>query len=96
MLKLTLKQKILKQRGIVGFQPQTRAPITIQESTSTIDKTPLMQLLEYRFNDTIENLLSTDNHHELEKKLGVDYTTISRWRKLIRQSTQPQISLPGT
>jgi len=83
---LTIRQRILKQRGIVGFQPQTRKPLTASESPSVIDKTPLMKYLEIKYNDTIENLLSTCSNYELEKKLGVDYSTISKWRKLIRKA----------
>jgi hypothetical protein len=86
MPKLTIRQKILKQRGIAGFQPQTRQLIEFGEQESTIPKTHLMRYLELKHNKSIEELLDSGSNYELEKKLGVDFSTISKWRKMIREA----------
>ena len=88
----TIRQKILKQRGIV-FAPQTKAILTHDESDVKFSKSPLMRYLELKYSQSIEDILSSGSNYELESRLGVDFTTISKWRKLIRLSKQSQIGL---
>lgn len=90
---LTIKQKILKQRGIAGFKPYTRTPLTHDEYETDFHKTPLMKYLEVKHRCSIEELLSSGTNYELEKQLGVDFTTISKWRKLIKLARQSQLSV---
>jgi len=42
-----------------------------------------MRYVELKFNDKLENIIFSDSIYKLEKKLGVDSTTISKWRKII-------------
>jgi len=53
-----------------------------------------MRYLELKYSQSIEDILASGSNYELEKQLGVDFTTISKWRKIIRQSKQSQIELP--
>ncbi len=78
----------MAEKSITGFKEQTRKPIKstdIPESSSP--KTTLMLLLEQKFHSPIQKLISPDkgNIYDLESKLGIDATTISKWRKLIRK-----------
>jgi hypothetical protein len=52
-----------------------------------------MRYLELKYSQSIEDILSSGSNYELESRLGVDFTTISKWRKLIRLSKQSQIGL---
>lgn len=90
---LTIRQKILKQRGIVGFQPQTRQPVAFGEQESAVPKTTLMRYLELKHNKSIEELLASGSNYELEKKLGVDFSTISKWRKMIREANNGRTNI---
>lgn len=80
-----LRKNIKQQRGI-EFSKHTRKPTHISELPTPYKKTRLMQLTEYRFNERLENLIFTGTIYEVEKKLGVDASTISKWRKLIDEA----------
>lgn len=47
------------------------------------NKTPLMLLVEARFHHPIEELLTEGllNDRALAKQLGINFTTLSKWRK---------------
>ena len=80
-----LRKNIKKQRGI-EFAKHTRKPTHISELPVPYRKTRLMQLIEYRFNERLENLIFTGTIYEVERKLGVDASTISKWRKIIDEA----------
>ena len=78
-----LRRKILKQRG-VELQKFTATPISIDELPAPFHKTPMMRLLEVKHKDKIQNLISGGTLAEVAKKLKIDPTTASKWRKIIR------------
>lgn len=77
-----LRQRILKERS-VEFKKVSRKPVTLDETPVPFTKTRLMQLLELKYHKKIEALIFTGTIYEVEKRLGVDATTISKWRKEI-------------
>uniref|UniRef100_A0A6M3JLD5 Uncharacterized protein n=1 Tax=viral metagenome TaxID=1070528 RepID=A0A6M3JLD5_9ZZZZ len=79
----SIRKQILKQRKI-EFKKLSRKPISILDSPVPFKKTNLMRLTEMKFDRKIEQLIRSGTIYELEKKLGVDASTISKWRKLIR------------
>ena len=81
----TLRNRILKQRG-VELKKLTRKPTPISESPTPYCKTRLMQLIELRFGMRLDKLIFTGTIYEAEKKLGVDASTISKWRKLVTEA----------
>lgn len=82
-----LKKRILKQRG-VELAKLTRKPITHDDLPSLYHKTQLMKYIELKFSDRLENIIFGGTIYELEKKLGVDATTISKWRKVISEAKE--------
>ena len=82
-----IRQKILQQRNIAGFKKGSRKIQTVDELTTVYNKTPLMKLVELKFSTPLHELIMEGNIYELEKKLSIDSTTISKWRKIIREAT---------
>jgi hypothetical protein len=80
-----IRKKLLKQRG-VELKRLSRKPVPVSDLPVPFKKSDLMRLTELRFKDKIENLIKTGTIYELEKRLGVDASTISKWRKLIAES----------
>ena len=80
-----IRRRLLKQRGVV-FKKLSRKPQHISDVPVPFKKSNLMKLLELRHNDKIENLIRTGTIYEVEKRLGVDATTISKWRALILEA----------
>jgi len=84
-----IRKKILQQRG-VELQKHTRKPITYDDLPSLYPKTRLMKYIELKFNAKLEDIIFTGTIYELEKKLGIDSTTISKWRKIISEAKEQQ------
>jgi transposase len=80
-----IRKRIQKQRG-VELKKHTRKPTHISDLPTPYKKTRLMQLIEYRFNIKLEKLIFTGTIYEVEKKIGVDASTISKWRKIIDEA----------
>ena len=80
-----IRRRILKQRG-VALKKHTRKPIHVAELPSPYKKTRLMQLVEHQQGQRLENLIFTGTIYDVEKKLGVDASTVSKWRKIIEQA----------
>jgi len=82
-----IKDRILKRRGIRPTRAATNKQRKLQPEIRAIlpesKKTPLMKLLEIKYHDRIENILSSGSLKYIEKKYGVDFTTASKWRKLL-------------
>ena len=77
-----IRKRLLKQRG-VEFKRLSRKPIPLAELPSSYPKSNLMRLIEMKFKAKLEDLIFIGTIYEVEKRLGVDATTISKWRKLI-------------
>lgn len=84
-----LKKQILKQRG-VELQKHTRKPITYDDLPTPYPKTQLMKYIELKHNTKLEDIIFTDTIYALEKKLGIDSTTISKWRKLVSEAREAE------
>lgn len=77
-----IRRRILKQRG-VELKKLSRKPVSVDQLPAPYNKTRLMQLIELRFGKRLEDLIFKCTIYEAEKKLGVDASTISKWKKLI-------------
>jgi len=84
-----IRKKILKQRS-VEFKRLSRKPVPLEELPSAFPKSTLMRLTEMKFRDKLENLIMEGTIYEVEKKIGVDATTISKWRKVIQESQRKE------
>jgi hypothetical protein len=92
----SIKKRILKRRGVV-LAPQTRAPLQYHESVTNFVKSDMMKFLELKFNCPILDLVDTpDTIYQCAKKLNVDPTTISKWRKRIREANSKSLSVDKT
>ena len=77
-----IRRQILKQRG-VELKKHTRKPVSVDQLPAPYKKTRLMQLIELRHGQRLENIIYTGTIYEVERKIGVDASTVSKWRKLI-------------
>ncbi|KKM92850.1 hypothetical protein LCGC14_1214220 [marine sediment metagenome] len=77
-----IRKRLLKQRG-VELKRLSRKPIPLEESPTPYRKTNLMRLVEYRFKAKLDDLIFKGTIYEVERAVGVDATTVSKWRKLI-------------
>ena len=82
-----IRKRILRQRG-VELEKHTRKPVTFDDLPSIYHKTRLMKYIELKFGDRLENIIFTDTIYALEKKLGIDATTISKWRRVISDAKE--------
>jgi len=89
----SIRRKILKSRGITT-EKHTGKPLTYDDLPSIYPKTQLMKYVELKFGDKLENLIFTDTIYALEKKLRVDATTISKWRKIISEAKEKEFWQP--
>lgn len=80
-----LKKSIMEQRGIAQFEPKTKKPLKPSQLPTLFNKTLAMQLLELKFNKPITDIVYDGNIYQVEAKYGVDATTVSKWRKLMRR-----------
>ena len=84
-----IRKRILKQRG-VEFKRLSRKPVQIADLPAPYPKTTLMKLIELRFKDKLDNLIFTGTIYEVERRLGIDATTISKWRRLIEKAKEKE------
>jgi hypothetical protein len=77
-----IRNRLLKERG-VQLAKLTRKPKTIDDIPAPYPKTRAMKYLELKYNKHIEDLIFKGTIYEVEKRLGMDATTVSKWRKLI-------------
>ena len=80
-----IRKRILKQRGI-EFKRLSRKPVSVEELPAPYEKSILMKLIELRFKTHLEDLIFEGTIYEVEHRLGVDASTISKWRKLITEA----------
>lgn len=77
-----IRRQILRQRG-VELKKHTRKPVSVDQLPTPYKKTRLMQLIELRHGQRLEDLIFIGTIYDAEKKLGVDASTVSKWRTLI-------------
>lgn len=77
-----IRKRILKQRG-VELKRLTRKPTHVSELPSPYHKTRLMQLVEHQQGQRLENIIYKGTIYTVGKLLSVNYSTISKWRKII-------------
>lgn len=87
MTKKSLRTMILEKRGI-GLAPRTRRPISIDEIKWPYHKTTLMELLEIKHKLPIHKLLLDGSIYAVGKKLGIDPSTVSKWRTQIEKQLE--------
>ena len=80
-----IRKQVMKQRG-KEFKRLTRQPVSIDETPAPYHKSNLMRLIEVKHKNTLDNLIYKGTIYEVEKRLGVDATTISKWRRIITKA----------
>lgn len=75
----TLRNRILKERGVAPAEGGRlrKIPRTNLERL----KTDKMKVVEQRLGKTIEEIITSGSCREVAKKYGLDFSTVSRWRK---------------
>ena len=81
-----IRRKILRQRGVT-LEKHTRKPITYDDLPSPYHKTRAMKYIELKFGGRLEDIIFKGTIYEMEKKLGIDATTISKWRTIVSEAT---------
>lgn len=89
MAKISPRDRILKERGIVQVQTSTRKRRKFfpkVPANSMLAKTPLMKYLESKYGVAMENILTSASLSVVAKRFGneVDCTTISKWIKKLK------------
>ena len=84
-----IRKRIIKQRGI-EFKKLSRKPVTYDDLPAPYHKTKLMKYIELKFQKPLKDIIFTGTIYELEKKLGIDATTVSKWRKIISEATEKE------
>ena len=79
----SLKDKILKKRNVV-LEPRTKNPITVDELPTPFKKTSLMKYIELKHGTPIHQLITVGSIDDVAYVIGVDRSTVSKWRKRIR------------
>ena len=83
-----IKAKILKDRGLAVHKPakhkqQHIVPSAVPAAPLT-GKTTMMELLELKHHKLIRELLLAGSLSVVAKKLGVDASTVSKWKKKLK------------
>jgi len=79
-----LKDKILKKRNVV-LAPRTKNPISVDELPTPFKKTIRMMFIELKHSTPIQELVATGSIDDVAMYIGVDRSTVSKWRKRIRE-----------
>ena len=82
-----IKKRILKERGI-QLAKHSKKILTHDELPSVFRKTNLMRLIELKFHNTLDKLIFTGSIYAVGKRLGVDASTVSKWRKIISEAKE--------
>lgn len=83
-----IKKQILRQRGVGSLEKHTRKPLSIADTPAYYHKTTAMKLIELKFNQPIDKLIFTGSIYTVGEKLGIDPTTISKWRKALSEAKE--------
>ena len=77
-----IRSRLLKQRG-VELKRLTRKPVTVDDLPSRFRKTRTMRYIELKFGKCLEDLIMSGTIDYQAKRLGLDRSTICKWRKVI-------------
>jgi len=80
----SLKQKILRRRNVV-LEPRTKNPISVDELPTPFNKTIRMMFIELKHSTPIQELIADGSIDVVAMYIGVDRSTVSKWRKRIRE-----------
>ena len=78
-IKLRLQEQILKHRGLKPASYTGLEETTVPPPDGI--KTLAMRQIEARFGVPIEELLMEGSLNQVARRLGIDFTTVSRWRE---------------
>lgn len=79
-----LKKQILKSRGVLSpSQVKDQYEIDAAHAIGDFHKTPMMMLLEIQHKQPITILLWMGSLSQVASRLGLDPSTVSKWRKRI-------------
>jgi hypothetical protein len=85
----------MKKRGIQRTQREVGSHTTLSDTTkiriSPEHRTSRMELLELKHHKPIEEIILSGSLKSVEKKYSVDFTTVSKWRKLLATEALRQI-----
>ncbi|KKM68077.1 hypothetical protein LCGC14_1464460 [marine sediment metagenome] len=70
-----LADRVLRERGLTSVDGKIRKIIPQSK------KTALMMLLEIQHSTTIDQLITGQSIKRVGKALGIDHSTVSKWRK---------------
>ena len=79
----SLKKRILRKRNVV-LEPRTKNPITPDELPTPFKKTIRMMFIELKHGRPIQELIADGSIDDVAMYIGVDRSTVSKWRKRIR------------
>jgi len=86
----SIRRKVLTDRG-VKLEKHTRKPRPLpEELPSSFSKTPMMKYLEIKHHTPIEQLVFADSIYTVGKRLGVNPSTVSKWRKAITEAREKE------
>lgn len=83
-----LRRKILRDKGVRPLK-HTNIMLPPHEHPDTFPKTDMMKMIEYKYKVKLEDFIFTGSLSEVARRLNgdVDRTTISKWRKYIKEIT---------
>jgi len=84
---MNVKEQILKDRGLLETQPaKKRHRRLIISPLTSVDKlkTSYMRYKELEYGKPIEKMLMAGSLSVVAKKLGLDPSTVSKWKKRLR------------
>lgn len=84
-----LRARILKRRA-VELEKGTKRPLTYDELPSSFPKSRLMKYIELKFSDRLGNLIAPGTIYEIAKRLGIDASTVSKWRKILAETKEKE------
>ena len=87
----SIRRRILKERG-VKLDKHTRKPrpSVAEELSSSFRKTTTMKYLEIKHHAPIEQLIFEGSIYKVGRRLGVNPSTISKWRKAFGEQQEKE------
>jgi hypothetical protein len=89
-----LRNRILHERGIrlIRDEAHKHRRLVVTPDKVNITRTTHMRLLEIQFGKSILDIVVDGSTREVEKKYGIDRTTVSKWRKRIAKELLSRVS----
>lgn len=88
----SIRKQILRERGLTVTKPGKRKHrrLAVVPATSLDElKTPTMRYLELKFCQPIEELLLLGSLGSTAEQLGINFTTVFKWRKRLNLNYSP-------